>query len=163
MSLLKILINLISEEIELYSTLNNLFEYKRQVLISNSVEDLLSVDEKILNTVDSIKSAVHHRQIITSKLGYMSLNLTQMIELANDIDIYLANEIKESQIQINELIKEIAHKERIIKELIRHGMNLVNKKLNIFSNATTIAGDYNSYGQNVQGELGRISSVIEEV
>ena len=51
----------------------------------------------------------------------------------------------------------------VIKELLRHGMNLVNKTLNMISNAAAIAGEYNSAGKNTHSEIDRISSVIEEV
>jgi len=160
---LKIIKNLIDGELELYSTLNNQFEEKRKILVSNSVDELLSIDEKILNTVDSIKSSVNHRQKLASKFGIYATNLSQLIVLSQEIDEEVANEFKISQEKINELISQIAHKERIIKELIRHGMNIVNKTLNMISNATSIAGDYNNLGQSVQGEIGRISSVVEEV
>lgn len=160
---LKIIKNLIDGELELYSNLNNQFEEKRKILVSNSVDELLSIDEKILNTVDSIKSSVNHRQKLASKFGIYATNLSQLIVLSQEIDEEVANEFKISQEKINELISQIAHKERIIKELIRHGMNIVNKTLNMISNATSIAGDYNNLGQSVQGEIGRISSVVEEV
>lgn len=160
---LKTIKNLIDEELELYSILNNQFEEKRKILVSNSVDDLLTIDEKILNTVDSIKSSVNHRQNLSNKFGIHSSNLTEMIALAQNIDTNLAEEFKMTQEQINELIKEIAHKERIIKELIQHGMKIVNKTLGILSNATSLAGDYNSHGQSTQGEINRISSIIEEV
>ncbi len=160
---LKTIKSLIDEELELYSILNEQFEEKRKILISNSVDNLLSIDEKILNTVDSIKSSVNHRQMISNKFGIQATNLTQMIELSQGLDNNLASEFKISQEKINELINQIAHKERIIKELIRHGMNIVNKTLSIISNATSMAGDYNNHGQSVQGEISRISSIVEEV
>lgn len=160
---LKTIKNLIDEELELYSVLNNQFEEKRKILVSNSVDELLVIDEKILNTVDSIKSSVNHRQILSNKFGIQATNLTQMISLVQSVDKELANEFKSTQIKINNLINEIAHKERIIKELLRHGMNIVNKTLNMISSAASIAGDYNNHGQSVQNEIGRISSIVEEV
>ncbi len=160
---LKTIKNLIDEELELYSVLNNQFEEKRKILISNSVDALLSIDEKILNTVDSIKSSVNYRQTIARKFGIDATNLTQLIALSQNYDSELAKEFKFSQEKINGLINEIAHKERIIKELIRHGMNIVNKTLSMISNASSIAGDYNNHGQSVQSEISRISSIVEEV
>ena len=160
---LKILKSLINEELELYVELDNYFEDKRKILISNSTEELLAIDDKILNTVASIKSAVNHRQHVTLKCGYRTLNMTQIIELSKNIDITIAEEFKTIQKEINELIKEIAKKERIIKELIRHGMNMVNRTLGLISNATVLSGDYNNRGKSTQGEINRISSVVEEV
>ena len=160
---LKTIKNLIDEELELYSVLNNQFEEKRKILVSNSVDELLVIDEKILNTVDSIKSSVNHRLILSNKFGLQATNLTQMISLVQSVDKELANEFKSTQIKINNLINEIAHKERIIKELLRHGMNIVNKTLNMIYSAASIAGDYNNHGQSVQNEIGRISSIVEEV
>ena len=154
---LKTIKNLIDEELELYSVLNNQFEEKRKILISNSVDALLSIDEKILNTVDSIKSSVNYRQTIARKFGIDATNLTQLIALSQNYDSEFSQE------KINGLINEIAHKERIIKELIRHGMNIVNKTLSMISNASSIAGDYNNHGQSVQSEISRISSIVEEV
>ena len=160
---LKILKSLINEELELYTELDTFFEEKRKILISNSTEELLAIDDKILNTVASIKSAVNHRQQITFKCGYRSLNMSQIIELAKNIDADITEDFKITQKEINELINEIAKKERIIKELIRHGMNMVNKTLGLISNATTLTGDYNNRGKSTQGEINRISSVVEEV
>lgn len=160
---LKVVKNLIEEELELYSDLNGLFEEKRKILVSNSVDALLEVDEKILNVVGAIQSSVNHRQLVVSKFGFKVENLTQMINFAKEYDNELAQEFKLTQEKINYLISEIAHKERIIKELLRHGMNMVNKTLNMISNATSMAGDYNSYGKSTNGEIDRISSVVEEV
>ena len=42
-------------------------------------------------------------------------------------------------------------------------MNLVNKTLNLISNAVSMAGDYNRTGKNVQSDIDRISSIVEEV
>ena len=160
---LKTIKNLIDEELELYFILNTQFEEKRKILISNSTDELLAIDEKILNTVDSIKSSVNHRQIVSSKLGIPSFNMSQIINVTKEIDKDLAEEFTSVQSRIQSLIKEIAYKERVIKELIRHGMTLVNKTLNMISNVTSIAGDYNNHGQSIQSEIGSISSVIEEV
>ncbi len=153
----------IYEEIQLYKTLDELFEEKRKVIISNKAEDLLKVDEKILNVVDSIKSAVNHRQTLSKILADKNLSISEMIELAKTSAPTLVGEFEAAQNQIIELSNEIARKERIIKELLRHGMNLVNKTLNLISNAVSMAGDYNRTGKNVQSDIDRISSIVEEV
>ena len=163
---LKLLKALIDEEVELYTTLSSYFEEKRKILISNSTDALLEIDDRILNTVASIKSAVNHRQNVTAKCGYSSLNMSQMIELAKNIDLNITEEFQASQFKIQNLIEEIAKKERIIKELIKHGMNMVNRTLGLISNVTnspSLSGDYNSYGKSNQSVISQISSVVEEV
>ena len=105
----------IYEEIQLYKTLDELFEEKRKVIISNKAEDLLKVDEKILNVVDSIKSAVNHRQTLSKILADKNLSISEMIELAKTSAPTLVGEFEAAQNQIIELSNEIARKERIIK------------------------------------------------
>ena len=160
---LKELKKLIDEEVQLYSELKDLFHEKRKILVANDVEALLSVDEKILNVVDSIKSSVSLRERISGDSATSGLTLTQMISEAQKYDENLADEFSAAQVKVHSLIKDIAHEEMVVKELLRHGMNLVNKTLNMISNAVSIAGDYNRDGKNVQSEIDRISSVVEEV
>lgn len=155
--------NSIFEEIELYKSLDTLFEEKRKILISNNADNLLKIDEKILNLVDEIKSVVCHRQTLAKLIAGKDLNMSEMIETAKEHAPELVCEFEHAQKQIKELSEEIARKERIIKELLRHGMNLVNKTLNLISNAASIAGDYNRAGKNVQSDIDRISSIVEEV
>ena len=154
---------LIDEEVQLYSKLKSLFQEKRKILISNKVDDLLIVDEKILNIVDSIKSSVNLRERISEQPENKQLTLSQIIAEAEKYDKDLAHEFSLAQQEVHTLIKEISHEEMVIKELLRHGMNLVNKTLNMISNAAAIAGEYNSAGKNTHSEIDRISSVIEEV
>lgn len=155
--------NLIDEEIQLYRVLDTQFEEKRKILISNNADELLKIDEKILNTVDEIKSAVYHRQTVSKLVAGKDLSLSEMISAAKESAPELAGEFEIAKDQIAKLSEEIARKERIIKELLRHGMNLVNKTLNLISNAASIAGDYNRTGKNVQSSIDRISSIVEEV
>lgn len=155
--------NSIFEEIELYKTLDALFEEKRKILISNNADNLLKIDEKILNIVDEIKSVVCHRQTLSKNIAGKDLNMSEMIEEVEKSAPELVGDFKNAKEQIIELSEEIARKERIIKELLRHGMNLVNKTLNLISNAASIAGDYNRAGKNVQSDIDRISSIVEEV
>lgn len=155
--------SLIDEEVELYSTLKSLFQEKRKVLVSNDVEALLSVDDRILNIVASIETAVNYRKRFSETHYGRNLNMSEMIFEAEKLDNDLAVNFKDGQTIVQNLMKEIAHEERVIKELLRHGMNLVNKKLNMISNATSIAGDYNRTGRSVNSSIDRISSVVEEV
>lgn len=155
--------NSIKEEIQLYNVLNTLFEEKRKILISNKAEDLLKVDDKILNTIDSVKSAVNHRQTISKLVAGKDLSLTEIIALAKSSQNSLVADFEAAQKQIVELSEELATKERIIKELIHHGINMVDKTLKLISNTTSIAGDYNRTGKNVQSDISRISSVVEDV
>lgn len=153
----------IDEEIQLYTTLNELFEEKRKILISNKADDLLKIDESILNTVDTVKSVVNHRQRISKLISGKDLSLSEIIAVANSSQSPLVSDFEFAQKQIVELTQELANKERIIKELIHHGMTMVNKTLKLIAGTTPIAGDYNRTGKNVQSGIDKISSVIEEV
>lgn len=155
--------NLINDEIALYTELSSLFEKKRKVLIANDVENLLAVDEEILIKVEEIKASVNYRQTITAHIGRSDMSLSEMIDVANKFDKNLSEELSKAQKQINSLIEKLAGQERVIKELLRHGMTMVSKTLNMISNAVSVAGDYNSSGKNVQSEIDKISSIVEEV
>lgn len=155
--------NSINEEIQLYNALNTLFEEKRKILISNKADDLLKVDDKILNTIDSVKTVVNHRRIVSKLVAGKDLSLTEIIALAKSSQNSFVADFEAAQKQIIELSEELATKERIIKELIHHGINMVDKTLKLISNTTSIAGDYNRTGKNVQSDISRISSVVEDV
>ncbi len=155
--------NLINEEIELYKGLKSLFEDKRLALVSNNVPSLLEVDDKILTCIEAIKSAVNHRRTIAKLSGNSNLNMSEMISLARGFSPELADELSQSKDKINSLLAEIAQTERIIKELLHHGMKLVTKTLNMITNSASIAGDYDRSGKNITTEIGQISSVVEEV
>lgn len=150
----------IEEELKLYEELSVLFEEKRKVLIANKVDSLLAVDDKILNVVDALKASVNHRFMLSNN---KNIGISKFITYAQNVNIELADEMKNLQVKINTLIEKIAQQERVIKELLRHGLILVTKTLNLISNATPAAGDYNNLGKNIHNEIGKISSVVEEV
>lgn len=163
MEQLKKLKILIDEEIELYEALSRYFEEKRQVLIANDVEGLLSVDDKILNTVDAIKAVVKSRMELCSLFGDANMGVSRMIEEARKCDPELADGFLKAKEKIQSLTEEIAAKERIIKELLYHGMKIVTKTLGVISGAVSSAEDYNSLGQNTHSNIDKISSIVEEV
>ena len=154
--------NLIENEIALYGRLKELYIQKKQTLISNNMQELLAVDDAILNLLDEIKSMANHRQKFCKSIGKNNVCLSEIIKMAEDLDATLVDGFKVKQSRIKDLQEEIDRQESSSKELIKHGMIMVTKTMNLMSSTALVAGDYNNFGKNTQSELAKISSVSEE-
>lgn len=157
--------NLISYELGLYEKLRDFYAEKKKILIASKVDELCAIDDEILKLTDEIKSALNHRRTFCKGLGRENICLSDLEVEAKTLDKALADEFREKKQQTKTLIEEIKKQEKSSLELIRHGINIVNKTLNLITNKTAVpvAGEYDSSGKASPNGLMQMSLVSEEV
>ena len=116
------------QEIALYQKLKELFKLKREILIKNDLKSLRTIDEKIMTQIRAIKS--------------------------------FKEPIQRSEKHKKELFKlaqELSRLNKINSELIKNGIKLADKKLEILVHLTSTKTTYSNQGRFEQGGITTIS------
>ncbi|MBR1976726.1 hypothetical protein IKA15_00430 [bacterium] len=129
--------NLAQNLIETYESLIELQEEKRQILINHKIEELGSLDEKILTLYGRTKDISDKREFL--------------------------NPTDEQRLKIRELFEQIKEREKINKALVCYSLNAVNKIFNGMMKMINVRSDeYNKKGLNSSSEAYDVSSIVEE-
>ena len=92
-----------------------------------------------------------------------SFSLTDIINKVKESDTQKAQQFEEKKATVNELAQKIYQLERTNVELLKHGMHITNKTLEIIiKGLKPITNEYNQKGQNIAKEHLEMSSIIEE-
>ena len=116
------------QEIALYQKLKELFKLKREILIKNDLKSLRTIDEKIMTQIRAIKS--------------------------------FKEPIQRSETHKKELFKlaqELSRLNKINSELIKNGIKLADKKLEILVHLTSTKTTYSNQGRFEQEGITTIS------
>ena len=129
--------NLAQNLIETYEDLIKLQEEKRQILINHKIEELGSLDEKILTLYGRTKDISDKREFL--------------------------NPTDEQRLKIRELFEQIKEREKINKALVCYSLNAINKIFNGMMKMINVRSDeYNKKGLNSSSEAYDVSSIVEE-
>lgn len=154
----------VDEEIKVYEEMEELYKLKQAVLVQCKTDELWNVDAKIVSQINNIKNLSVKRKEVGKYLGNENITMSEVIQKAMDSNKTLAEKFREQKKKLNLLTTSISLYETSNLELIKHGLNVTEKRLNIiFNTLTPHANQYDNSGKNTgSGEL-KISSVIEEV
>lgn len=154
----------VDEEIKAYESMEELYKLKQAILVQCKTDALWDVDAKIVENMKNIKALNSQRKEVAKYIGNENLTMSEIIEKAQASNKDLAESLKQQKTKINLLSKSISIHERTNLDLIKHGLTLTKKRLEIVFNAFIPNSDqYDQSGRNVNGEEVRISSIIEEV
>lgn len=129
--------NLAQNLIETYEGLIKLQEEKKQILINHKIEELGSLDEKILTLYGRTKD-------ISDKREYLKPT-------------------DEQRLKIRELFEQIKEREKVNKALVCYSLNAINKVFNGMMKMINVRSDeYNKNGLNSSSETYDVSSIVEE-
>ncbi|MBQ3102145.1 hypothetical protein IJC60_03980 [bacterium] len=129
--------NLAQNLIETYESLIKLQEEKKQILINHKIEELGSLDEKILTLYGRTKD-------ISDKREYLKPT-------------------DEQRLKIRELFEQIKEREKVNKALVCYSLNAINKVFNGMMKMINVRSDeYNKNGLNSSSETYDVSSIVEE-
>lgn len=155
---------IIDKEITAYSQLHELCIIKQETLVKNKAKELIEIDSKIINKIQTIKPLVQERNKLSKKISNEELNLSQIIEKTAKINPDLSKKFATKKEKINELLKEIKRTESINSNLIKHGIKLVEKTAQIiFSSIIPNSDKYNNQGKLDNPLQIPLSSVNEEI
>lgn len=146
-----------------YSKMADLYEEKKEALIKMNPDALKLTDDLILETHSLLVDLNNERLRIVQQLGVEEMNISEIIEEAEKINSPLAEEFKNFKVKFNEVSKKITLLEQTNVELIKHGLTMSNKVLDIIIQACTPQSTgYDCHGKNSQGSGMGISSVCED-
>jgi hypothetical protein len=155
----------IDEEIQAYESLGELYNMKQSILVQGKSDALWDIDAKIISRADNIKEINQKRKEIAKYLGNEDFTISEIIEKAKKADGILAKKMQTQKTKLQILAKSLTLQEDTTMTLIKHGLTMVGKTLDIIVGALlpqVQGGQYNRSGQNVEGDKSLISSVIEE-
>lgn len=153
----------LQEETIAYEKMTKLYEEKKDILIKREMDNLMKIDDKIIENLNLIKSLDKKRLELLSTKNIENLSLDEMIEEAKKIKSPLEQVFEAHKVKLRELSRELMLLETTNVELIKHGLVISEKVLNIITSALTPQNEgYDKKGKTVEhNDLG-ISSIIEE-
>lgn len=153
----------VDEEIKAYEDMEELYKLKQAVLVQGKSDILWDVDAKIVSKMENIRELDSSRKAAASYLGSENMTMSEVIEKAKAYNDGMADKLQNQKTRLNVLANSLTLYEKTNMELIKHGLVMVGKRLNIIVKAfTPPSNEYNSHGKNVDNEEIRISSVVEE-
>lgn len=153
----------IDEEITGYKDIEKLYIDKKEILVHGKSNDLLNIDSRILNTLQSINNVVSKRVDLLLKLNIKKPNMSEIINYLKETQPTAVSRFEEKKKVINDLSKKISKLEKLNLELTKHGINMTNKTLEaILKSVTVTTKEYDQRGKNISGENLEMSSIVEE-
>lgn len=153
----------VDEEIKAYEDMEELYKLKQAVLVQGKSDILWDVDARIVSKIKNLREIDTDRKAAARYLGNENLTMTEAIEKAKNYNDGMADKLQSQKTKLNILANSITLYEKTNMELIKHGLVMVGKRLNIIVNAfLPPSNEYNNQGKNVGNDKMQISSVIEE-
>ncbi len=155
--------DVVDEEIQAYEAMEELYKIKQAFLVQGKSDMLWEVDAKIVSRMENLKTLNVKRREIAKYLGNEDLTMSEIIEKAKYSNDGIAEKLQMQKTKLNILAKSIKLCETTNMELIKHGLVIVGKTLNIIIKAILPStNEYNQFGKNVENDKMQISSIIEE-
>lgn len=154
----------IDEEIRAYEKLGELYKIKQSLLVQRKSDALWDIDAQIVKEAENIKLLNQKRKDVAKFLGDENISLSAVIEKAKTADEKLANKLETQKTKLNVLAKSLSLQENTIMTLIKHGLVMVGKTLDIIVDVIVPSSkQYNKEGKNIEMDKSMISSFMEEV
>lgn len=155
--------NIIDKEIDNYEKIEKLYMDKRDILVKGDILNLESIDNKIVDQYNRIKSISELRKNLSEKLSDKDLNLSEIISLAKKENYNNIEKFHLQQLKLQHLAKNIQIQEKNNFQLIQKGLNIVNQTIKIIlDNIQVNNSEYNHCGRSQNNNI-EISSIVEEV
>lgn len=156
---------IIDEEIQAYESMGELYDIKQSLLVQGKSDALWDVDAQIIERANGIRALNKKRKEIAKYLGDENLTMSEAIEKAKESNDLLVDSLQSQQTKLRILTKSLTLKEDTNMTLIKHGLKMVGKTIDIIVEAVmpqAQVGQYNSQGKNIETDKSLISSVVEE-
>lgn len=156
----------VDEEIQAYESLGELYKIKQSILVQGKSDALWDIDAQIVSKADNIKELNKKRKEIAKYLGNEDFTLSEIIEKAKEANDTIADKLETQKTKLKILAKSLTLQEDTNMTLIKHGLTMVGKTLDILVGALMPqmqSGQYNNLGQSIKSDKSMISSIVEEV
>lgn len=155
---------ILDDTILVYKELLELYKEKKKVLLTPKNNDLLRIiDEKILAQVNTVRRINEKREEFCNENEISSTKISTLIELAQKECPEFEKKLSEQKVKINEVAEEMALIDKTNVELIKHGLVMSDKLLDIIISAAGSQKDsYDQHGKNIEANKITIGSIVEE-
>jgi len=156
---------IIDEEIQAYESMGELYNIKQSLLVQGKSDALWDIDAQIVERANGIRALNRKRKEIARYLGNENLTMSEAIEKAKESNERLVDSLQSQQTKLRIITKSLTLQENTNMTLIKHGLRMVGKTIDIIIEAVmpqAQAGQYNSHGQSIETDKSLISSVVEE-
>ena len=155
--------DVIDEEIQAYESLGELYKIKQSILVQGKSDALWDIDAQIISKAENIKELNKKRKGVARFLGSENLTMTEIIEKAKASGDAIAEKLEHQKTKLNILAKSLNLQEDTNMTLLKHGIIMVGKTLDIIVGAVLPhASQYNNSGQCVENNKSLLSSIVEE-
>mgnify|MGYP004652105251 FL=1 len=157
-------IQMLDDTITVYQELLDLYKEKKQALLTPKNNEILRVvDEKILAHINTVKNVNEKREEFCKENDIDPAKISTLIEFASKDNKEFEEILSEQKVKINEVAQEIALIEKTNVELIKHGLIMSDKLLDIIISAAMPQTDnYDMHGKNIDTSELSISSIVED-
>ncbi len=157
-------IQMLDDTITVYQELLDLYKEKKQALLTPKNNEILRVvDEKILAHINTVKNVNEKREEFCKENDIDPAKISTLIEFASKDNKEFEEILSEQKVKINEVAQEIALIEKTNVELIKHGLIMSDKLLDIIISAAMPQTDnYDKHGKNIDTSELSISSIVED-
>ena len=154
----------VDEEILEYEKMEELYKLKQAILVQGKTDALWDVDAKIVDRMDSIKHAASQRKEAAKYVCHEECTISEAIEKAKASNDRIAENLQSQKTKLNLLTKSISLYEKTNLELLKHGLTIANKTIDMIVNIVSPqSSQYDNSGKNINNNKDTsISSVIEE-
>jgi len=153
----------VDKEIKEYEAMDELYKIKQAVLVQGKSDALWDVDAKIVERMNKLKKIARQRKDVARYLGDENLTMSEAIDKAKAANNNIVEKLQSQKTKLNLLSKVISLHEQTNMELIKHGLIMAEKSIQIiFGVVMPAPNQYDKQGKNVGNEKLQISSVVED-
>lgn len=153
----------IDKEIIEYEAMEELYKLKQAILVQGRSDALWDVDAKIIDKIKTIKDINFERKEVAKYLGNENLTMSEAINKAKLSNDSIADKLINQKTKLNMLSNSISLHERTNMDLIKHGLTMAEKTMNIILGVLAPPpNQYDKSGKNVNIRESRIGSITEE-
>lgn len=156
----------VDEEILAYESLGELYKIKQSLLVQGKSDALWDLDAQIIEKAAVIKEINLKRKEVAKYLGSEDLTMSEIIEKAKNANSKHTEKLETQKTKLRILAKALSLQEKTNMTLIKHGLTMVGKTLDIIVGALlpeVQSGHYDNQGHSIKSDKSLISSVNEEV
>ena len=157
------ILNHLELELACYQELCQIYDEQKEALVKNKYEELESIDKQITTVYNRVTGLNEKRQELFNQLKPGITKISDVIEIAQKENSPNTEKLKNYRNIFKQLAKDIEKKQYINFELLKTGLNISNKKLNLIIEAFAPQGSiYNEKGKSRDHKDLAVSTIIEE-
>ncbi len=158
------ILNHLELELTCYQEICRIYDEQKEALVKNKYEELDGIDKQITSAYNRVMSLNKKRQELFNQLKPGITKLSEVIDIARKEESPNTDKLNDYRETFKKMAQDIEKKQYINFELLKTGLNISDKKLNLIIEAFAPQGSiYNEKGKSKDHKDIAVSTIIEEV